>query len=147
MRNKPCLTASDAQTIITACKNVAVQKNWNVSIAIVDDGGYVVHVERLDGAVLPSPEVAILKARTAALSRCPTKSLEEIVKARPATATFPGRVPVQGGLPIIYQGESIGGIGVSGAKSHEDEYVATAGLAALESTLLSFDSPPKLVGA
>jgi glc operon protein GlcG len=136
MRNKPCLTASDARKIIIACKSTADQQNWKVSIAIVDDGGYLVHLERLDGAVLPSPEVAILKARTAALSRAPTKSLEEVVKERPATATFPGRLPVQGGVPIIFQGECVGGIGVSGVKSHEDEQVATAGLAALESTQL-----------
>jgi glc operon protein GlcG len=132
MRNKPCLTASDAQKIMVACKNTAEQKNWSVSIAIVDDGGYLVHLERLDGAVLQSAEVAILKARTAALSRGPTKSLEEVVKDRPATVTFPGRLPVQGGVPLIYKGECIGGIGVSGVKSHEDEYVANAGLTALE---------------
>jgi glc operon protein GlcG len=134
MRNKICLTASDAHTIVAACKHAAEQQKWNVSVAVVDEAGYLVHLERLDGAVLHSPEVAILKARTAALARVPTKSLEEIVKERPATVSFPGRLPVQGGVPIIHQGECIGGIGVSGAKSHEDEHVATAGLTALESS-------------
>jgi glc operon protein GlcG len=132
MRSKPSLTASDAQRILTACKVAAEQKNWRVSIAVVDEGGYLLHLERLDGAGLSSPDVAILKARTAALARCPTKILEDIVKERPATATFPGRLPVQGGVPIIHEGEWIGGIGVSGVKSHEDEHIATAGLAALE---------------
>lgn len=109
MRNKPCLTASDARKIMMACKSTAEQKNWNVSMAIVDDGGYLVHLERLDGAVLPSPEVAILKARTAALSRAPTKSLEEVVEERPATATFPGRLPVQGGVDLFSKANALAG--------------------------------------
>src|SRR5580698_3800976 len=127
-----CLTAADAEKIVAASKAEAAKNKWNVTIAVVDDGGFLVHLERLDGAVGQSALIATSKAQTAAATRAPTKVLEEIVKERPATATFPGRVPVQGGLPIIYQGESIGGIGVSGAKSHEDEYVASAGLAALE---------------
>jgi glc operon protein GlcG len=141
MRSKTCLTASDARRILSACKVAAEEKTLQVTIAIVDEGGYLIHLERLDGAVLSSPEVAILKARTAALARCPTKSLEDIVKERPATGTFPGRLAVQGGIPILYEGEWIGGIGVSGAKSHEDEYIATAGLAVLKSTAVSYDSP------
>jgi glc operon protein GlcG len=132
MRNRPSLTASDAQTIIAACKVAASQKRWNVSIAVVDEAGYLLHLERLDGAVLQSPEVATLKARTAALARVPSKSLEDVVKERPAVTTFPGRLPVQGGLPIMYQGECVGGIGVSGVKSHEDESIASAGLEALQ---------------
>jgi glc operon protein GlcG len=99
---------------------------------VVDDGGFLVHLERLDGAVGQSVLIATCKAQTAAATRTPTKVLEDIVKERPATATFPGRVPVQGGLPIMYQGECIGGVGVSGVKSHEDEQVASAGLKALE---------------
>jgi glc operon protein GlcG len=132
MKNKPSLTSADAQKVMIACKKAAKEKNWNVSIAIVDEGGYLVCVERLDGAVLQSAEFAILKARTAALSRGPTKSLEDVAKDRPATTTFPGRLPVQGGVAMMYQGYCVGGVGVSGVKSHEDEAVAYAGLAALE---------------
>ena len=132
MRNKMCLTAADAEKIVAASKAEAAKNKWNVTIAVVDDGGFLVHLERLDGAVGQSALIATCKAQTAAATRTPTKILEDIVKERPATATFPGRVPVQGGLPIMYQGECVGGVGVSGAKSHEDEQVASAGLKALE---------------
>jgi glc operon protein GlcG len=132
MRNKACLTLDDAGKIVAACKVEAVKNKWNVSIAVVDDGGFLVHLERLDGAVAQSALIATSKAQTAAATRTPTKVLEEIVKERPATVAFPGRVAVQGGLPIMYQGECVGAVGVSGAKSHEDEQIAGAGLKALE---------------
>ena len=127
-----CLTASDAEKIVAACKVEAVKNNWNVSIAVVDNGGFLVQLERLDGAVGQSALIATCKAQTAAATRTPTKALEEIVKTRPATVAFPGRVAVQGGLPIMYQGECVGAVGVSGAKSNEDEQVAAAGLKAIE---------------
>ena len=126
-----CLTASDAEKILAACKGEAEKNKWNVTIAVVDDGGFLVRLERLDGAVAQSTIIATAKAQTAAATRTPTKALEDIVKERPATVAFPGRVAVQGGLPIMYQGECVGGVGVSGAKSHEDEQVASAGLKAL----------------
>ena len=132
MRNKLCLTLADAQKIVAACKVEAAKNKWNVSIAVVDDGGFVIHLERLDGAVGQSAAIATYKAQTAAATRTPTKVLEDIVKDRPATVAFPGRVAVQGGLPILHQGECVGGVGVSGAKSHEDEQVASAGLKALD---------------
>lgn len=132
MRNKLCLTLADAQKIVAACKVEAAKNKWNVSIAVVDDGGFVIHLERLDGAVGQSAAIATYKAQTAAATRTPTKVLEDIVKERPATVAFPGRVAVQGGLPIMHQGECVGGVGVSGAKSHEDEQVASAGLKALD---------------
>ena len=132
MRTKTCLTASDAEKILAACKAEAAKNKWNVSIAIVDDGGFLVLLERLDGAVGQSALIATCKAQTAAATRTPTKALEDIVKDRPATVAFPGRVAVQGGLPILHQGECVGAVGVSGAKSNEDEQVAAAGLRALE---------------
>ena len=132
MRTKTCLTASDAEKILAACKAEAAKNKWNVSIAIVDDGGILVMLERLDGAVGQSALIATCKAQTAAATRTPTKALEDIVKDRPATVAFPGRVAVQGGLPILHQGECVGAVGVSGAKSNEDEQVAAAGLRALE---------------
>lgn len=131
MRNKWCLTAEDAGKIVAAAKAEATKNNWNVSIAVVDDGGYLVHLERADGAPMQSASVAAAKAWTAAAARTPTKTLEDMVKERPAAVAFPGRVAVQGGLPIIYKGECVGAIGVSGVKSHEDEQVAKAGLQAL----------------
>lgn len=131
MRNKSCLSAVDAQKIVAACKVEAEKNKWNVSIAVVDDGGYLLHLERLDGAQGQSAGIATLKAQTAAAARTPTKTLEDVVKERPATAAFPGRLAVQGGVPIMHQGECVGGVGVSGVKSHEDEQVAKAGLVAL----------------
>lgn len=131
MRTKPSLTLSDTQKMIAACKAEAEKNNWKVSIAIVDEGGYLLQFERGDGAPLPSADIAIGKARTAALSRTPTKQLEDTVKERPALMTFPGRVPVQGGVPLFSNNECVGAIGVSGVKSHEDEQVALAGSKAL----------------
>ena len=131
MRNKMCLTAADAQKIVAACKLEAEKNHWNVSIAVVDDGGFLVHLERLDGAVGQSAGIATLKAQTAAMARTPTKALEDVVKERPATGNFPGRLAVQGGVPIMHQGECVGAVGVSGVKSFEDEQIAKAGLGAL----------------
>ena len=133
MRNKMCLTAADAQKIVAACKVEAENNHWIVSIAVVDEGGFVIHLERLDGAVGQSAGIATLKAQTAAATRTPTKVLEDVVKDRPATGAFPGRLAVQGGVPIMHQGECVGAVGVSGVKSFEDEQVAKAGLAALGS--------------
>lgn len=131
MRHKPSLTAADAERLLDAARAEAERRSWNVSIAVVDDGGYLLRLERLDGAGLQSPEVATMKARTAALSRLPTKRLEEITKERNGMLRFPDRLPIQGGLPIMHDGECVGGIGVSGVQSHEDEVIAAAGLAAL----------------
>jgi len=131
MRTKHSLTADDGHKIMQACKAEAEKNSWNVSIVIVDEGGYVLHMERIDGATLPSAGIATGKAKAAALSRSSTKALEDVVKERPALLSFPDRIPVQGGVPLMYQGECVGGIGVSGVKSHEDEIVAMAGAAVL----------------
>ena len=87
--------------------------------------------DRMDGAGFHTPEIATMKARTSAIFRSPTKALEDVAKERPGTLGFPNRLPVQGGLPILFEGQCVGGIGVSGVKSHEDEQVAQAGLNAL----------------
>lgn len=134
MRHKPILTSSDAQKMIAASKAEAEKNNWPVSIAIVDDGGYLLHLERMDGAVLQSPDVATRKARTAALSQRPTKALEDMTKERPVMLVFPDRLPIQGGLPIVHENHCVGAVGVSGVKSHEDEQIAAAGIAALQAT-------------
>jgi len=131
MRNKICLTADDASKIAAAAKAEAQKNNWSVTIAVVDDGGFLIRLERLDGAPVQSATIATAKAWTAAATRTPTKALEDMVKERPAAVAFPGRVAVQGGLPIMHQGECVGAVGVSGVKSHEDEQIAKAGLQAL----------------
>lgn len=128
MRTKPCLTSSDVLKMAAACKAEAEKHAWNVTIAIVDDAGVPLYLERMDGATATTAEVAIGKARTAAITRRPSKFWEERVKERPGFLNFPGVLQVQGGLPILYQGECVGAIGVSGVQSHEDEQIAQAGL-------------------
>ncbi len=132
MRSRPALESADVQKMMAACKADAQKNNWKVTIAIVDDSGAALLVERMDGAGPISAEVAMGKARTSAVTKRPTKFWEDRVKEKPAFVTFPsGGVLFQGGLPIMHQGECVGAIGVSGVQSHEDEQVAQAGIAAL----------------
>jgi uncharacterized protein GlcG (DUF336 family) len=131
MRNKPCLTSSDVQKMMTACKAEATKNKWNVAIAIVDDGGYLLQFERMDGTSPTTPEMAIGKAVTAALTKRPSKHMEDRVKERAVFLKYPYGLPIQGGVPVLYQGECVGGIGVSGAQSPEDEQIGEAGVAAL----------------
>ena len=105
--------------------------NWNVSIAVVDDAGYLLYFERLDGAGPMTAEVAMQKAITSARTRRPSKFWEDRIKERPSFLKFPGVLPLQGGVPVMYQNECVGAIGVSGVQSHEDEQIASAGAAAL----------------
>ena len=135
MLMRPSLTAADAQKILAAARTEAEKKQWAVSIAVVDDGGALLLLERMDGAFPQSAEIAFRKAWTAAAVRLPTKTMEDMVKERPALVTFPGQVRVQGGLPIKSGAEWVGAVGVSGAASHQDEEVARAGIAALEASL------------
>jgi glc operon protein GlcG len=131
MRNRPALTASDVQKMVAACKSEAIKNKWSVSIAVVDDGGYLLYLERLDGAGPVTAEVATEKAVTAARTRRPTKFWEDRIKERPSFMKFPGVLPLQGGVPVMYQNECVGAIGVSGVQSHEDEQIASAGATAL----------------
>ena len=131
MRTRPTLTAADVQKMAAACKAEAAKNAWNVTIAIVDDASHLLYLERLDGAAPMTAEVAAGKARTAAVTRRPTKFWEDRVTERPVFLKFPDNLPIQGGVPIMYQGECVGAIGVSGVQSHEDEQIANAGIAAL----------------
>ena len=132
MRQKPALTSSDAHKMMAACLAEAQKNKWNVAVAIVDDSGAALLLERLDGAGAISATVAIGKAQTSALTKRPSKFFEDRVKERPGFVTFPTPgVMFQGGVPIVHQGECVGAIGVSGVQSHEDEQVAQAGVNAL----------------
>ena len=128
MKVKNCLTSQETAEMMRACREEAARNHWAVSIAIVDDSGNLLHLERLDGAGGQTPELATLKAATSALTRFATKTVEDMLKDRPAIMTFPRRAPVQGGLPITYRGEVVGAIGVSGMRPHEDEQIAAAGI-------------------
>ncbi len=131
MRNRPTLEATDVAKMVAAAKAEAVKNGWDVAIAVVTDGGYIAHVERMGSLEGMSGEIAVAKARGAALTKRSTKEWEERLKERIGFLNFPNLLPIQGGLPIEHQGQCVGGIGVSGRPSHEDEIVARAGLAAL----------------
>lgn len=131
MRTKPALTAGDAAKMMAACKAEAARHQWDVCIAIVDEGGYLLALERMDGAHLATPEAAIGKARTAALMRKPSRFMEERINSRPAFLRFPYIMPVIGGVPVIHEGECVGAVGVAGVQSDDDEQIAQAGVDAL----------------
>lgn len=131
MRTKYLLSSSEAQTIVSAAQAHADHHGWAVTVAVVDDGGTPLVVSRLDDAAPSSVNTAIEKARSAATTGLPTKLLEAMVRERPGIVTL-GRVAVEGGLPILYQGQRVGGVGVSGVKSDQDAEVAQAGLEALD---------------
>jgi len=132
MKTKPVLTSEDCERIYAACRAEAQKNKWNVTVAIVDDGGHVLLLKRMDGAAPVTAEIAELKSRSAAISRRSTKVSEDRIAAgRVALLRMPP-LPVQGGVPIMVQGECVGAVGVSGVQSHEDEQVCNAGIAALQ---------------
>lgn len=129
MKTRPMLTLDDCRKISAAAEAEAKKNSWNVCIAILDDGGHLLHLVRMDGASPANARIAIEKGRTAAESRRSSGMWEERIKAgRTAMLGMPGITPVQGGLPIIIEGVCLGGVGVSGVQSHEDEQIAKAGI-------------------
>ncbi|MDA0274888.1 MAG: heme-binding protein [Proteobacteria bacterium] len=132
MRTRSELTLEDCREIAAAAQGEARKNSWNVAIAILDDGGHLLHFERMDGATPANAAIAVEKGRTAAISRRSSGTWEEIVKGgRTGMLKMPGILPVQGGMPIIVQGTCIGGVGVSGVQSQQDERIAQAGIDAL----------------
>lgn len=131
MHTKSVMTLADAKQIAAAAEAEALKNKWNVTIAVVDDGGNLLFLQRLDEAPLGSITVAQEKARTALLFKRPTKVFEEIVAGgRVAMLTLPGATPIEGGLPLVNNGQIIGAIGVSGVQSPQDAQIAQAGAAA-----------------
>jgi uncharacterized protein GlcG (DUF336 family) len=122
------LTLDDCRKISAAAEAEARKNNWNVCIAILDDGGHPLHLVRMDGATPANAEIAVMKASTAALTRRSSKMWEDrVAGGRMAMLKMPV-LPVQGGLPITVEGVCVGGVGVSGVQSHEDEQIAKAGI-------------------
>ena len=131
MKTKPCLTLEDCKKIAAAAEDEAARNNWNVTIAILDDGGHLLYLQRGDGSTPANAEIAVGKGRSAAISRRSTKSWEDRIAAgRHAILKMPV-LPVQGGMPIMAGSDCVGAVGVSGVQSHEDEQIANAGIAAL----------------
>lgn len=132
MKNRPMLTLEDCRKISAAAEAEARRNNWNVCIAILDDGGHLLHLARMDGASPANARIAIEKGRTAAETRRSTAVWQERIAKRPELLKMPQVTPVQGGLPIMVEGVCVGAVGISGVQSHEDEQVAAAGIAALK---------------
>lgn len=132
MKTRPALTLDDCRRISAAAEAEAVKNGWNVAIAILDDGGHLLHLVRMDGATPANAEIATLKAGTAALTRRSSKMWEDRVAAGRLSMLRMPVLPVQGGLPIVVEGTCVGGIGVSGVQSHEDEQICQAGIDALK---------------
>lgn len=129
---KRVLTLKVAKKIAEAAEAEAQRRGATVVIAVVDDGGYLLVLERLDDTQVASVEVGIAKARTAAIFRRPSKVFEDQVRdGRVAALGLPGAAPLQGGIPIVFEGKVIGAIGVSGNTPQEDEDIAKVGAAAL----------------
>jgi uncharacterized protein GlcG (DUF336 family) len=133
MKTKPALELSDLKAIAAAAEAEALKHQWAVSIAIVDDGGHLLWLQRLDGAAPVSAHIAPAKANTAALGRRESRVYEEMINGgRVSFLSAPDiRGLLEGGVPILKDGQCVGAVGVSGVKSAEDAQIARAGIAAL----------------
>ncbi len=133
MQTKPILTLEDVKKIAAAAEAEAIANNWAVVISIVDDGGHLLWLQRLDGAAPVSSYIAPAKAKTAALGRRESKVYEDMINnGRVAFTTAPGiDGMLEGGVPVVVDGHVVGAVGVSGVKSAEDVQIARAGIAAL----------------
>ena len=133
MKTKFLLDAADIKTIAAAAEAEALKHQWAVSIAIVDDGGHLLSFQRLDGAAPISSHIAPGKARTAALGRRESKVYEDMINGgRASFLSAPALdAMLEGGVPIMKEGQCLGAVGVSGVKSTEDAQIAKAGIAAL----------------
>jgi len=133
MKTKPVLELSDVKALVAAAEAEALKNQWAVTIAVVDDGGHALWLQRLDGAPPLSSNIAPAKARTAAMGRRESKVYEDIINngrvSFLSAPTLEGML--EGGVPIMKDGQCIGAVGVSGVKSTEDVQIAKAGIAAL----------------
>ena len=134
MKTKAVLSADDVQAILTAARAEAEQNNWGVTIAVADDGGHLLGLLRLDGAPPMSAHIGPAKAKSAAMARKETKILEDVINnGRTSFVTAPYvEGLLEGGVPIVVDGQCVGAVGVSGVKSDQDAQVAKAGIAALK---------------
>ncbi|HBZ92926.1 MULTISPECIES: heme-binding protein [unclassified Pseudomonas] len=132
MQHKAVLSQSEVSQIIAAARNEAQQQGWAVAIAVVDDGGHPLALERLDGCAPIGAYIATEKARSAAIGRRETKGYEDMVNGgRTAFVSAPLITSLEGGVPVLVDGQVVGAVGVSGVKAEQDAQVAKAGIAAL----------------
>ena len=138
MLARAALGETETRILMQAARETAVRLGVKVSIAVVDEAGVLLALERLDGARLHTPEAAWMKARTAAIVQLPTAALEQQVAHDPALLSFPGRMPLAGGMPVPYRGAVVGGVASSGAQPDEDEAICKAALAVFAATVGAF---------
>ena len=133
MQQKTVLTADDVKKVMAAAEAEALANNWAVTIVVVDDGGHPLAMQRLDGVAPISAYIATEKARTASLGRRESKIYEDMINnVRYSFMTSPVlNGMLEGGVPIVANGQVVGAVGVSGVKSTEDAQIARAGIASL----------------
>ncbi len=133
MKNRSALELADVKAIAAAAEAEALKNNWAVTVAICDEGGHLLHLQRLDGAPPVSAHIAPAKAHTAALGRRESKVYEDVINGgRSSFLSAPAlQGMLEGGVPIMKDGFCLGAVGVSGVKSNEDAQIAKAGIAAL----------------
>jgi uncharacterized protein GlcG (DUF336 family) len=131
-QTKPYLTLEDAERITAAAEAKAKAEGWNVVIAVLDDGGHLISLKRMDGVQIGSIEVAQAKAKSAVYFKRSSKVFEDAMKGEGGSriATLPNAVGVEGGLPIFKDGIIVGSIGISGVTSAQDGIIADAGVKA-----------------
>lgn len=133
LATKKALTLEAAKKIAAAAQAEARKNNWNVVISIVDDGANLLYLERMDGTQIGSVEIAQMKARTAIKMKRPSKVIEDMIAGgRNAVLKLPDVLGVEGGLPLVVEGQFLGAIGVSGVTSAQDGQIAAAGVKSLE---------------
>ena len=132
LMDKKALTLEAAKKVAAAAEAEAKKNNWQMVIAIVDDGGHLVYLQRLDDTQYGSVSVAITKANSAIAFKRPTKAMEDaLAGGRMAILGIPGFIPSEGGVPLVMDGKIIGAVGVSGGTAPQDGQVGRAGAAAL----------------
>lgn len=133
LATKKTLTLEVAKKIAAAAEVEAKKNNWNVVITIVDDGAHLVYLQKMDGTQIGSVDIAQMKARTAIKMKRPSKAFEDMIAGgRNAVLKLPDVLGVEGGLPLVVDGQFVGAIGVSGVTSAQDGQIAAAGVKALE---------------
>jgi uncharacterized protein GlcG (DUF336 family) len=133
MPSKPILTLDDAKRVAEAAEAEAQRNGWKVVIAVVDDGGHLLYLQRSHDTQFGSVETAIMKANAAVAFQRPTKASEDaVLSGRLIHLALPGVIPAEGGVPLLREGCVIGGLGISGVRAFQDGQIAQAGVDALD---------------
>ena len=132
MHTKPVLSPANARNIVDKALMAAEDAGYSISVAVVDDGGYLLAMQKTQNAGKLTAKVAIEKARTAALMRAPSAALQSRLREDPALLRLTDYLPMAGGFPVMHDGECAGAVGISGGTAEQDTEIAEAALSALE---------------